>query len=87
PTIKQLYIPTTKEVRYKTQSWIEMFGSRSAKGVGAYTNTFRSKLGSVGAFLNFSTIVSLALVGGWLLVVIYAATMYNKAIKEKRVVC
>ncbi|PKN03763.1 hypothetical protein CVU75_00635 [Candidatus Dependentiae bacterium HGW-Dependentiae-1] len=87
PTIKQLYIPTTKEAKYKAQSWIEMFGSRSAKGVGAYINTFRTKLGSVGAFLNFSTMISLALVGGWLLVVIYAATMFTKAVKEKRVVC
>jgi AAA family ATP:ADP antiporter len=87
PTIKQLYIPTTKEAKYKAQSWIEMFGSRSAKGVGAYINTFMKKLGSVSAFLNFSTMTSLALIGGWMLVVVYAATMYNRAIKEKRVVC
>ncbi len=87
PTIKQLYIPTSKEAKYKAQSWIEMFGSRSSKGIGSYVNTFRVKLGSVGAFVNFTSLISLALVGGWLLVVVYAATMYNKAIKEKRVVC
>ena len=28
PTMKQLYIPTTKDTRYKAQAWIEMFGSR-----------------------------------------------------------
>lgn len=87
PTIKQLYIPTSKEAKYKAQSWIEMFGSRSSKGIGSYVNTFRAKLGSVGAFVNFTSLISLALIGGWLLVVVYAATMYNKAIKEKRVVC
>ena len=26
PTIKQLYIPTTKETKYKSTAWIEMFG-------------------------------------------------------------
>ncbi len=87
PTIKQLYIPTSKEAKYKAQSWIEMFGSRSSKGIGSYVNTFRAKLGTVGAFVNFTSVISLALIGGWLLVVVYAATMYNKAIKEKRVVC
>ncbi len=87
PTIKQLYIPTTKEAKYKAQSWIEMFGSRSAKGIGAGITKSSSKFASLGAFVNFSTMISLVLVGGWLLVVVYAATMYNKAIKEKRVVC
>lgn len=38
PAIKQLYIPTTKETRYKAQAWIESFGSRGAKGMGAGLN-------------------------------------------------
>lgn len=38
PSMKQLYIPTTKDVRYKSQAWIESFGSRGSKAVGSGIN-------------------------------------------------
>jgi len=31
PALKQLYIPTTTDVRFKAQAWIETFGARSSK--------------------------------------------------------
>lgn len=31
PALKQLYIPTIPDVRFKALAWIETFGSRSAK--------------------------------------------------------
>ncbi len=38
PSMKQLYIPTTKDVRYKSQAWIESFGSRGSKATGSAIN-------------------------------------------------
>lgn len=38
PSMKQLYIPTTKDVRYKSQAWIESFGSRGSKAAGSAVN-------------------------------------------------
>ena len=38
PSMKQLYIPTTKDVRYKSQAWIESFGSRGSKAAGSGIN-------------------------------------------------
>ncbi len=38
PSMKQLYIPTTKDVRYKAQAWIETFGSRGSKATGSLLN-------------------------------------------------
>ncbi len=38
PSMKQLYIPTTKDVRYKSQAWIESFGSRGSKAAGSAIN-------------------------------------------------
>ncbi len=35
PSMKQLYIPTTEDVRYKSQAWIETFGSRGSKAGGS----------------------------------------------------
>src|SRR5690606_14884799 len=38
PAIKQLYIPTTHTVRFKSRAWMETFGSRSAREIGAVFN-------------------------------------------------
>ncbi len=38
PSQKQLYIPTSEQARYKSQAWIESFGSRGAKAVGSLAN-------------------------------------------------
>jgi AAA family ATP:ADP antiporter len=93
PTIKQLYIPTTKDTKYKATAWIEMFGSRGAKASGSGVNAFKlfltRKYGAAGTamFLNVSVGASLGLIGVWLLVVMYVARIYNKAIAKNEVVC
>lgn len=94
PTIKQLYIPTTKDTKYKAQAWIEMFGSRGSKAMGSVINLFRGFLKStmgmqagIALFVTMSTGISFGLIGVWFFVAMYAAKTYNKAIKEKKVIC
>lgn len=94
PTLKQLYIPTTKETKYKSQAWIEMFGSRGSKAAGSGVNALRAPLqikyggdGGVNAFLTIGLLVSSSLIVVWLFAALYVANAYNVAIKEKRVVC
>lgn len=94
PTIKQLYIPTSKDAKYKSQAWIEVFGGRGSKAAGSAVNglagVFKGKYGSAAGmamFLTMSTMASLGLVVVWLFVAIYVAKTYNKAIAEKRIVC
>jgi AAA family ATP:ADP antiporter len=86
PTLKQLYIPTTKEARYKTQGWIEMFGSRGAKALASLANGLRSVLGT-NVFLYGTCLASLGLVGVWILIATGVAKTYNKAIEKNEVVC
>jgi AAA family ATP:ADP antiporter len=38
PAREKLYIPTTKEVKYKSKAWIEVFGTRIFKATGASIN-------------------------------------------------
>ena len=94
PTLKQLYIPTSKNTKYKAQAWIEMFGSRGSKGIGSVVNTFRAvfkmkygMLEGVVRFLTLSSLISLVGIGFWLFIALYVAKTYNNAIKEKRIVC
>ena len=94
PTLKQLYIPTSKDTKYKAQAWIEMFGGRFSKGSGSYINMSRApmvaqhgNIDGVARFLMFSSIISFGMVGLWLFVAIYVAKTYDKAIKDKKIVC
>ncbi len=94
PTMKQLYIPTTKDTKYKSQAWIEMFGGRGSKAIGSGINGFRllfkSKYGAavgISMFLTMSSVISFGLIVAWLFVVVFVSGTYTKAIKEKRVVC
>jgi AAA family ATP:ADP antiporter len=94
PTMKQLYIPTSKDARYKSQAWIEMFGSRGSKAGGSAINDsfkgFISQYGKqagIASFLTMSSGISFGLIIVWLFAVMYVSKTYNKAIAEKRVVC
>ncbi|MCK5632350.1 hypothetical protein KAH94_01240 [bacterium] len=94
PTIKQLYIPTSKNVRYKAQGWIEMFGSRGAKSVGSLFNAtrgvFKSKYGAIAGiniFLTLSTTLSVGMIFVWLFIAIYVGKSYDNAVQKNEVVC
>lgn len=94
PTMKQLYIPTTKETKYKSQAWIEMFGSRGSKAAGSGINIFRGvftqKYGAaagISMFLTMSSVISLSLILAWLFIVAYVSKAFDRAIKNKEVVC
>ncbi len=94
PTLKQLYIPTTEETKYKSQAWIEMFGSRLSKAGSSLINTTKkSYLAALGPvrglnqFLWLTMAISLGMIGIWLFIALYVAKKYNKAINENSVVC
>lgn len=89
PTLKQLYIPTSKDAKYKSQAWIEMFGGRSSKGTGSIINSTKAGLfsGNVHVFLMVTSLLSFGLIGVWVLVALFVSKKYDKAIKENKVVC
>ncbi len=86
PAKEQLYIPTTKETKYKAKAWIDMFGSRSSKGVGSLINSSKKALGPDG-FIWFSLITSLGLIGIWMAAAAFLGKTHAQAIKEDRPVC
>ncbi len=94
PAIKQLYIPTTPDVRYKTQAWIEAFGSRSSKATGSGFNMLygplqrqlgeaagRARHVALSSYLGFSLVVI------WFFIARYLGKKYKHAIDNKQVVC
>lgn len=94
PALKTLYVPTSHDVKYKSQAWIETFGSRGSKAAGSGVNmlqsTFTKKLGvdaGLAAFIAFSSYLSFGLIAAWILVALYLGKTYEKAVEQDKVVC
>ena len=94
PALKQLYIPTTANVKYKAQAWIETFGSRLSKQSGSIFNmslaplqkSFGQLLGR-SYYLTISATICFPLLALWLVVALFLGNRFKKAIKNDTVVC
>lgn len=94
PALKQLYIPTTPDVRFKAQAWIETFGSRASKEAGSLFNMLLTPLQtSFGTLLGRSYYLLLSgslgftLLTVWFGVALFLGKTFKKAIDHKKVVC
>jgi len=83
PAKEIMYIPTSKDMKFKTKSWIDMFGSRSMKATGSIiNNTFKE---SPGALLTYGTVISLGVVVFWVFVAAFVGKTFAKLKAENKV--
>lgn len=94
PALKQLYIPTTPDVRFKAQAWIETFGSRASKEAGSLFNMLLSPLqtafgavGGRGYYLILSGALGFPLLCIWFGTALFLGRTFKKAIDQKQVIC
>ncbi len=80
PTKEVMYIPTTKDIRYKAKGWIESFGGRSAKGTGSVVTAAYAK--NLPELLMIGTLISLGVVGVWILIANALGKKFNQ-LQEK----
>ena len=73
-------------MKYKAQSWIETFGSRSAKASSSVINLGKDVLSS-NMYLLILTSISFGIIGVWVFVALFLGKRYNKAIEEAKPVC
>ena len=94
PALKQLYIPTTPDVRFKAEAWIETFGTRASKQIGSLFNmtlaplqsTFGAAMGR-SYYLMFSGAFCFPLLGLWMVAAIFLGRSFNRAVHERQVIC
>ena len=86
PSKEMMYIPTSKDVKFKAKGWIDMFGNRSAKATGAaITNTLR--LAPTAALMVQSgAVISLAIVAVWILAASSVGRMFAKLTKSGEII-
>lgn len=84
PAKEMMYIPTSKDAKFKSKGWIDMFGSRSSKAVGsAFNNMLKA---SPVALLTYGTLLSLGFIGVWIVGAIYVSGKFNKLVKSGEIV-
>lgn len=92
PAKEQLFIPTSKDAKYKCKGWIDMFGSRFSKASGAGIKNFQkfmtshnyfATLGATTFLMGTSFVVCVI----WFFVAIYAGRTNQRAVDKNEIVC
>lgn len=77
PVREILYIPTSREVKYKSKAWIEFFGARASKMIGATFNKVCGEIvGSIG-------ILAIGISAAWIIIAGRVGALYNKTVEER----
>jgi AAA family ATP:ADP antiporter len=84
PSKEVLYIPTSKDVKFKTKGWIDAFGARLLKTFGAGVNNSLSS--SLPTLLTLGTFLSLGVVGIWIFAAAYVSGAFDTLQKENKIV-
>jgi ATP:ADP antiporter, AAA family len=85
PTREFLYIPTTKDIKFKAKTWTDAFGSRIAKSFGSVFNK-ALKCTSPAIALISSLSLSFGLTFLWIIIVYFLGKTLQKAIDNKQVI-
>ena len=84
PTKEMMYIPTSKDAKFKSKGWIDTFGSRFAKAGGAQvSNAFKHTLQDL---MFFGTFFGFGLIGLWFFVALYVGKKNAQLIRDNEVV-
>lgn len=84
PSKEMMYIPTSKDVKFKSKGWIDMFGSRSSKAIGAaFTDSLK---GNAYNLMAYGTILSLGFIGVWIVVAFFVSNKFERLTAEGKIV-
>jgi len=84
PTKEMMYVPTSREVKFKSKGWIDMFGSRFAKAEGSVFNNFLK--GSSSLLMYAGSLISLGFIGLWVLVAIFVSGKFKKLVHSGEII-
>ncbi len=90
PTKEMMYIPTSKDAKFKAKSIIDMIGGRSSKMAGAQIggllNVKGQPMTSIANLMGMGTLISLGIIGLWLLVAIYVGYKNAQLVRENKMI-
>ncbi|MFZ5954760.1 MAG: NTP/NDP exchange transporter [Candidatus Dependentiae bacterium] len=85
PVRESLYIPTVKEIKFKSKSWIDAFGSKFAKSTGSvfnYVVDLAAPLLLIPLYSGFFALI----IGVWIFAAILLGRRFDKAVANNEVI-
>ena len=83
PCVEIMYIPTSRDIKFKSKSWIDAFGGRLAKAFGAAINAIFVDMATL---LFFGSIISLGFVGLWIVIALYIGKTNQKLVRDNKII-
>lgn len=85
PVRESLYLPTIKDIKFKSKSWIDAFGSKIAKTSGSMFNVLAVKMGSAFMLPVYSFFFA-AVIGVWFIMAFLLGRRFDQAISRNEVI-
>jgi len=90
PVKDMMYIPTSKDAKFKAKGIIDMLGGRSAKATGAqiggFLNVKGNALASIQNLMLYGSLISLGIIGVWILAAFYVGSRNQKLVKSGEII-
>jgi len=83
PCKEILYIQTSTDIKFKTKSWIDGFGRRLTKTVGA---SFNALFASTKNIVAYSSLFSLGIIGVWITLALFVGITNDRLIREEKII-
>ena len=84
PVKEMMYIPTSKDVKFKSKGFIDIFGGRMAKLGGAQiNNSFKASMHDL---MIYGTMFSFGLTGIWIIAALYVGSKNARLIDQNEIV-
>lgn len=85
PIRELLFIPTVKDIQFKSKAWIDSFGRTLSKSSGSTVNMLFHR-SCMETFLLFNSIFSSVLVSLWIVTAYLTGKKYQKTIDQKEII-
>lgn len=90
PVKEMMYIPTSKDAKFKAKGLVDMVGGRAGKMAGANIGGFLNVSGqpavSIMNLMTTGTLLSLGVIGVWTLVAVYVGIKNAQLVKDGKII-
>lgn len=86
PVRESLYIPTIKEIKFKSKSWIDAFGTKLAKSGGSGFNIYVVKFLAQDMIFLVYTVFFASIIGIWTVAALMLGKRFDKAVARNEVI-
>ncbi len=90
PVKEMMYIPTSKDAKFKAKGLVDSFGGRASKATGANIggalNVAGDHVASIANLMAYGTLISLGLIGVWVAAAIYVGQKNAQLVRDNEII-